>query len=96
MPVKVYNALEKAWHPCIVTIDGHSDVVKSVAISPDGTRIASGSYDNTVRLWDTVSCARLSTLTLDLTQIERVAFSPDGTRVASLLDNSTCGTPSVV
>ena len=36
----------------VFTYKGHSDVVKSVAWSPDGKRIASGSYDNTVQVWD--------------------------------------------
>jgi WD40 repeat protein len=31
---------------------GHTNWVRSVAFSPDGTRIASGSYDQTVRVWD--------------------------------------------
>ena len=33
-------------------IEGHSDCVYSVSFSPDGTRIASGSGDSTVRIWD--------------------------------------------
>ena len=33
-------------------LTGHTDAVLSVAFSPDGTRIVSGSADNTVRVWD--------------------------------------------
>jgi WD40 repeat protein len=33
-------------------LTGHADGVWSVAFSPDGTRVVSGSVDTTVRLWD--------------------------------------------
>jgi WD40 repeat protein len=32
--------------------DAHNDYVMSVAFSPDGTKIVSGSYDGTINVWD--------------------------------------------
>jgi WD40 repeat protein len=32
--------------------NAHSDCIKSVAYSPDGTKIVSGSYDKTIKVWD--------------------------------------------
>ena len=36
---------------CLKTLRGHSDWVLSVAYSPDGTKIISGSFDETVKIW---------------------------------------------
>ena len=32
--------------------NAHSDYIRSVAFSPDGTKIVSGSYDKTIKVWD--------------------------------------------
>ena len=61
---------------------GHSDDVYSLAFSPDGKIIASGSYDNTIRLWDVASGKCLRELR-DYWGIRSVAFSPDGKILAS-------------
>ena len=57
--------------------------VNAVALSPDSTRIASGSYDGTITIWDATTGAELATLTRDTGEVNAVAYSPDGTRIAS-------------
>jgi WD40 repeat protein len=63
--------------------------VRSVAFSPDGVQIASGSYDNTIELWDTASGRLLGTLEGHSSLGMSVAFSPDGTRIASGSEDHT-------
>ena len=62
---------------------GHTRPVNSVAFSPDGGTIASGSSDNTIRLWNAVTGAQVHTLKGHTTEVDSVAFSPDGGTIAS-------------
>ena len=68
---------------CLQTLEGHFKWVQSVSFSPDGTKIASGSGDKTVKVWDVTSGDCLQTLEGHASSVDSVSFSPDGTKVAS-------------
>lgn len=67
---------------------GHADQIQSVVVSPDGTRLASASWDGTGRIWDASTGESLHVLgpfaTTETTvgQMWSTAFSPDGKHVA--------------
>jgi WD40 repeat protein len=67
----------------LLTLEGHSGGVTSVAFSPDGKRIVSGSYDNTVKVWDAETGQETLTLKGHSDYVRSVSFSPDGRRIAS-------------
>jgi WD40 domain-containing protein len=61
----------------LFALRGHSDGVNSVVFSPDGRRLASGSKDRTVKVWDTATGKGHEDA------VTSVAFSPDGQRLGS-------------
>jgi WD40 repeat protein len=73
----------------IHTLRGHSGVVNSVAYSPDGQRLASGSDDQTVKVWDTATGLETLTLTGHVGSVECIVFSPDGHLLASASEDGT-------
>ena len=70
--------LNKPVHPMF-----KKNWVLAVAFSPDGTRLASGSTDTTVRLWDTTGDRDWMTLQKHTGPTNVLAFSPDGKMLAS-------------
>jgi len=65
------------------TLEGHRDTVNSLAFDPQGGILASGSSDNTVKLWDSGSGKLLRTLEGHQNAVRCVAFDPRGGILAS-------------
>jgi WD40 repeat protein len=81
-----------------LTLTGHTWFVKSVAFSPDGRLLASGSCgqgiiltctQGEIRLWDVASGREVRTLSGHTDWVKSVAFSPDGRLLASGSDDDT-------
>ena len=72
----------------IKILSGHTGWVRSVAYSPDGTKIVSGAGDTTVKIWDANTGQCLKTLTGHTEQVRSVAYSPDGTKIVSSSDEA--------
>jgi uncharacterized protein (TIGR03067 family) len=67
----------------ILTLKGHAQMIMSVAHSPDGKQLASGSYDGTVKIWDAVTAKEIFTLNGHAGAVTSVAYSPDGQQLAT-------------
>ena len=78
-----------SWSSLQQTLEGHTDPVSTVVFSPDGKLVASGSGDETVKLWDTATGAEQQTLKGHTGSVHKVVFSPDGKLVASGSYDST-------
>lgn len=65
------------------TLRGHTDKVRAVAFSPDGTLLATGSFDRTARLWNFADGTEVRTFGTFSAPVMSVAFSRDGKKVAA-------------
>jgi WD40 repeat protein len=65
------------------TFEGHSDALYAVAISPDGQTLATGSYDQKIKLWNAASGEELKTLTGHNGCVFDLSFRRDGKILAS-------------
>jgi len=76
-PILAQGAPTRVW------TGSHLSTVATVAMSPDGAIMASGSYDLTIKLWRVSDGALLRTLPGHLAEVRSVAFSPDGSMLVS-------------
>jgi len=75
--------------PELVVQTGHSERVTSVAFSVDGKTLASGGWDNTIKLWEVATGRELRSLNGHSQTVSSVAFSVDGKTLASGCGDST-------
>ncbi|KAF9502582.1 hypothetical protein BS47DRAFT_1244840, partial [Hydnum rufescens UP504] len=73
--IRVLQGVEAQWPQSLSTLIGHSGAVTSVAFSPIGSLLASGSGDHTISLWDAMSGAHIATLRGHSKSVTSVAFS---------------------
>jgi len=74
---------QKSSPTILKTIKGHEQRVMGLAFSPKGDRLASASWDGTVKVWDSVNGSLQETLTEHRDGVQRVAWSMDGRVIAS-------------
>ena len=74
----ISNTAMTSEKPEIFVQLGHSRLVTSVAFSPDGRYALSGSWDETIRLWEVSTGREVRTLKGHSGWVTSVAFSPDG------------------
>src|SRR5215831_3086207 len=67
--------------PCPASGRPHTDRIRALTFSPDGSKLVTGSWDNTVKLWDVVNGALLWS-DWQTSSIPSVAFNQDGSLLA--------------
>ena len=87
--ITINPSMNDSWSACLQTLEGHRSWVHSVAFSHDSARLASASWDDTVKIWDAHSGVCLQTLKGHRDSVYSVAFSHDSARLASASRDKT-------
>jgi WD40 repeat protein/serine/threonine protein kinase len=78
-----WHYLWRLRHSSLLALKGHAREVTSVAYRPDGKRLASASFDWTVKVWDAVTGQEARSFKGHTGAVTSVAYNPDGKRLAS-------------
>jgi WD40 repeat protein len=82
LPQFVSKIPPQNWR-CLRTLAGHTDWVNSLAVSPDGQKVVSASFDKTVKIWQLHTGELLHTLAGHTKGVFCTAITPDGHVVVS-------------
>jgi WD40 repeat protein len=85
--IRSYLAYAPAFVHPLRAILPHEKQIWQMAVSPDGNRVVTGSWDGTARLWDAATGQSLGSSMRHEGKILAVAFSPDGQRIATAGDD---------
>ncbi|MBV9228281.1 MAG: protein kinase, partial [Chloroflexi bacterium] len=88
-PIRLPQSTRSPQGTLFVTYREHTDEVHSVAWSPHGKRIASGSWDSTVQVWNASDGGQVFIYRGHSAQVNLVAWSPDDKRIASQSEDET-------
>ena len=81
------------WDPAtgkeVIRIDGHDSMVWAVAFSPDGKKLATGTYNKIVKILDASDGKELAKLEGHKNWVTALAFSPDGNTLATGSEDAT-------
>ena len=88
---EVMNALQEALNQKTEynRLEKHNGFVVSISFSPDGKTLASGSWDNTIKIWDRETGKEIRTLHGHDDAVYSLSFSPDGKTLASSSADNT-------
>ncbi|HVF24911.1 MAG TPA: hypothetical protein VNA23_03430, partial [Anaerolineales bacterium] len=88
-PIADAALMEAAGKLPLKVFSGHIDELRSVAFSPDGKYVLTGSIDTTAKLWDATTGKEIYTLSGHTDEVLSVAFSPDSRYIASASADTT-------